>query len=95
MLAKRVIPVMLVRGRTLVKGQRFDGWRSIGHAAQAARIHAARGVDELILLDISATSEGRGPDLDMVRELSTGLFTPITSELVDGRELGQRTNRAA
>lgn len=78
MLAKRVIPSMLVRGRTLVKGERFDSWRSIGHAAQAARIHAARGVDELLILDISATAEGRGPDLDLVRELSEGCFIPIT-----------------
>lgn len=78
MLAKRIIPTMLVRGRTLVKGERFDSWRSIGHAAQAARIHAARGVDELMILDISATAEGRGPDLDLVRELSEGCFIPIT-----------------
>lgn len=78
MLAKRIIPTMLVRGRTLVKGERFNGWRSIGHAAQAARIHAARGVDELCILDIAATSEGRSPDLDLVRELSDGCFIPIT-----------------
>jgi cyclase len=78
MLAKRVIPVMLVRGRTLVKGQKFDSWRSIGHAMQAARIHAVRGVDELMILDISATAEGRGPDLEMVRELSESCFIPIT-----------------
>ena len=78
MLAKRIIPTMLVRGRTLVKGERFDSWRSIGHALQAARIHAMRGVDELCILDISATAEGRGPDLDMVRELSEGCFIPIT-----------------
>jgi cyclase len=78
MLAKRVIPTMLVRGRTLVKGERFNGWRSIGHAAQAARVHARRGVDELMVLDIAATAEGRGPDLDLVRELSEGCFIPIT-----------------
>lgn len=78
MLAKRVIPTMLVRGRTLVKGERFNGWRSIGHAAQAARVHARRGVDELMILDIAATAEGRGPDLDLVRELSEGCFIPIT-----------------
>lgn len=78
MLAKRIIPTMLVRGRTLVKGERFNGWRSIGHAAQAARIHAARGVDELCILDIAATAENRGPDLDLVRELSEGCFIPIT-----------------
>lgn len=78
MLAKRIIPTLLVRGRTLVKGERFDSWRSIGHAAQAARVHAMRGVDELCILDIAATKEGRGPDLDMVRELSAACFIPIT-----------------
>lgn len=78
MLAHRVIPIMLCRGRTLVKGQRFDSWRSVGHAAQAVRIHQARGVDELILLDIGATPEGRGPDLSLVAELSECCFMPLT-----------------
>ena len=78
MLAKRVIPTMLVRGRTLVKGRQFSGDRSIGHAQQAARVHAMRGVDELLILDIGATAENRGPDLDLVRELSAGCFIPIT-----------------
>lgn len=78
MLAKRIIPTLLVRGRTLVKGERYDSWRSIGHALQGAKVHAKRGVDELLILDIAATAEGRGPDLDMVRELSEGCFIPIT-----------------
>jgi cyclase len=69
---------MLVRGRTLVKGKQFAGDRSIGHCLQAAQIHARRGVDELCILDIGATAEGRGPDLDLVRELSEGCFVPIT-----------------
>lgn len=78
MLCKRVIPTMLVRGRTLVKGRQFAGDRSIGHAQQAARVHAVRGVDELLILDIGATPEQRGPDLDLVRALSAGCFIPIT-----------------
>jgi cyclase len=76
-LAKRVIPVMLCRGRTLVKGKGFDSWRSVGHAAQAARIHQARGVDELVLLDIAATPEGRGPDLGLIEELAAECFMPL------------------
>jgi cyclase len=78
MLAKRIIPTLLVRGRTLVKGERFNGWRSIGHALQGAKVHARRGVDELLILDIAATAEGRGPDLQMVSELAEGCFIPIT-----------------
>jgi hypothetical protein len=62
----------------LVKGQRFQSWRSVGHALQAARIHNARGVDELILLDIAATPEGRGPNLDLVRKLADECFIPLT-----------------
>jgi cyclase len=78
MAARRIIPTMLVRGRTLVKGQRFAGDRSIGHALQAAKVHARRQVDELLILDIAATAEGRGPDLQMVSELAEGCFIPIT-----------------
>jgi cyclase len=77
-LAARVIPTMLVRGRALIKGERFASWRSVGHAAQACRVHAARGVDELVLLDIGATPENRGPDLSLVEELSEACFMPLT-----------------
>lgn len=78
MLATRVIPTLLCRGTTLVKGSRFDGWRSVGHVEQAVRIHQARGVDELIILDIGATPEGRGPDLAMLERITAGCFMPIT-----------------
>lgn len=76
-LAHRIIPTILCRGRQLVKGRGFDSWRSVGVAIQAVKIHAARGVDEVCLLDITATKEGRGPDLDLVRELADFLFTPL------------------
>jgi cyclase len=78
MAARRIIPTLLVRGRTLVKGQCYDSWRSIGHALQGAQVHARRQVDEILLLDIAATAENRGPDLDMVRELTEGCFIPVT-----------------
>lgn len=77
-LARRIIPSLLVRGRTLVKGKQFAGDRSIGHVQQAARVHARRGVDELLILDIGATAEGRGPDLQMVSELAADCYIPIT-----------------
>lgn len=77
-LAHRVIPTILCNGRKLVKGKQFNAWRTVGLASQAVRIHAARGVDEVCLLDIGATPEGRGPDLALVEELSEVLFTPFT-----------------
>ena len=62
----------------MVKGSAFRSWRSVGLAMQAARVHSLRGVDELILLDIGATPEGRGPDISLVEELSEKCFMPLT-----------------
>lgn len=76
-LAHRIIPTILCRGRQLVKGRGFDSWRSVGLVAQAVRIHQSRGVDELVLLDIAATREGRGPDLSLIEELSNECFMPL------------------
>ena len=78
MLAHRIIPTLLCRGRQLIKGSRFDAWRSVGVATQAARIHQTRGVDELIILDIGATPENRGCDTGMIEELTADCFMPIT-----------------
>lgn len=77
MLATRIIPTLLCRGRQLIKGTQFNGWRSCGLVMQAARIHGMRAVDELVLLDIDATKEGRGPDLDLVAELALNMATPL------------------
>src|SRR3990167_7016102 len=78
MLAHRIVPVLLHRGHQLVKGKQFDSWRSVGHVLQAARIHAARSVDDLCVLDIGATPEGRGPDFELGREICEGNFCPVT-----------------
>lgn len=77
MLAKRIIPTILCRGRTLVKGVAYDGARSRGLTSQAVRIQAMRGVDEVVLLDIGATPENRGPDTQLVNELSEHFFMPL------------------
>lgn len=77
-LAVRVIPTLLKRGAHLVKGQRFSADRVVGHVLQAAKIHQARGVDELIILDVDATPNGRGPDFAAVEELTRECFMPLT-----------------
>jgi cyclase len=77
-LATRIIPTLLMRGDKLVKGRQFKSWRTVGLVEQAMQIHQARGVDELILLDIEATPAGRGPDLKRIERLTSGLFTPVT-----------------
>lgn len=77
MLAKRVIPTILCKGTKQVKGKRFVNDRVVGHAMQSCRIHAQRGVDELVLLDVSATKEGREPDYDSIERLTESCFIPI------------------
>lgn len=62
----------------MIKGKAFNAWRPVGLAAQAVRIHNARGVDELVLLDIDATTQNRGPDLTLVRELADACFMPLS-----------------
>lgn len=77
-LAVRIIPTLLKRGEHLVKGKRFSADRVVGHVMQAARVHQARGVDELIILDVGATPSGRGPDFAAIEELTAGCFMPLT-----------------
>lgn len=74
MLAKRVIPVILYRGSEIFKGEGFQSSRRVGSLRQAVRVYQTRGVDELILLDIS----GNQPDLDLIRDLAGECFMPAT-----------------
>jgi len=73
-LATRIIPVLLKRGDSLVKGKQFNPQRVVGHPLQAARIHSAREVDELMLLDVGCYE----PDFKMVKRLTDSCFMPVT-----------------
>ena len=77
-LAKRIIPVILTKGDLMVKGKQFACDRIVGNALQAAKIHALRGVDELMILDVTATKEGREPNYGLVRKLAAKCFSPLT-----------------
>lgn len=78
MLTCRVIPILLLKGPGLVKGERFDSWRRIGPVLPMVRVYETRQVDELILLDIAATPEGRGPDLDTIAAVADECYMPLT-----------------
>jgi imidazole glycerol-phosphate synthase subunit HisF len=77
-LKTRVIPTLLYRNHTLVKGRGFDSWRTVGAVMQAVRVYSLREVDELIFLDIAATAESRPPWFDVVREMAAACFMPLT-----------------
>jgi cyclase len=68
MLAKRVIPCLDVRDGRVVKGVRFLGIRDAGDPVECAHRYDAQGADEITLLDITASHEGRGTLLDVVAE---------------------------
>ena len=74
----RVIPIILVRNFGVVKTVEFELYRPLGVATNFARVYNSRGVDELIVLDIDATKEGRGPDLEYIRDISEECFMPLT-----------------
>jgi cyclase len=78
MLAKRIIPTILMKRRQLVQGRHFKPDRVVGNVLQAARIHAMRQVDEILMLDVTATAEGREPDYSMVKDLTRTAFVPVT-----------------
>jgi cyclase len=78
MLTKRIIACLDVRSGRVVKGVQFVDLVDAGDPAELARRHAAAGADEIVLLDITATLEGRGTLLDTVRRTAKELFIPFT-----------------
>lgn len=78
MLAKRIIPCLDVDGGRVVKGTRFVDIRDAGDAVELARHYDEAGADELVFLDITASHEGRGIVLDMVRKTADCVFIPFT-----------------
>ena len=78
MLKVRIMPTLLYKELGLVKGVRFDSWRRVGSAMQTVKVYNLRQVDELVLMDIGATLDGRGPDLAAVDELADECFMPLT-----------------
>ena len=77
-MTKRIIACLDVRNGRVVKGIQFVDIIDAGDPAELAHRHAAAGADEVVLLDITATHEGRGTLLDTVRRTAETLFVPFT-----------------
>ncbi len=78
MLAKRIIPCLDVRDGRTVKGTNFVGLRDAGDPVELASRYCKEGADELTLLDISATNEGRKTLTDLVRKVAAAINIPFT-----------------
>src|SRR5439155_20865807 len=77
MLAKRIIACLDVRDGQVVKGINFEGLRSAGDPAALARRYNSEGIDELVILDITATIERRRALADTIRSVARELFIPL------------------
>ncbi len=77
MLAKRIIACLDVRNGQVVKGINFEGLRSAGDPAELARRYNIEGIDELVILDITATIEARRALADTIRAVARELFIPL------------------
>jgi cyclase len=78
MLKTRIIPTLLWKNIGLVKGIGFDSWRRVGTVLPAIKVYTLREVDELILLDITATDEMREPDYETIADWAQECFVPVT-----------------
>lgn len=78
MLSHRVIACLDVKDGRVVKGTKFVNLRDSGDPVVLAERYEAQGADEIVYLDISATDEGRGTLLDVVRRTAERLFIPLT-----------------
>ena len=77
MLAKRIIPCLDVRNGKVVKGVNFEGVKDVGDPVELAIQYNKRGADEIVFYDITASHEGRGVMLDVVRETAKQVFVPL------------------
>jgi imidazole glycerol-phosphate synthase subunit HisF len=77
-LTKRIIACLDVRDGQVVKGVQFGDLRHAGDPAELARRYGDEGIDEVVVLDITATLEGRRALLDTIRAVSRELFVPLT-----------------
>ena len=78
MFTKRIIPCLDVKDGRVVKGVNFVGLKDAGDPVEIAKAYDAAGADELIFLDITASSDQRKTVVDMVREVAKCVFIPFT-----------------
>jgi len=77
MLTARIIPCLDVKGDRVVKGVRFSGLRDAGDPVERATAYERQGADELVVLDVSATAEGRNARVNTVAAIREKLSIPL------------------
>ena len=96
MLSKRIIACLDVRNGQVVKGVHFEGLRNAGDPAELAARYNDEGIDEVVILDVTATLEGRRALADTVGAVARRIFIPLTvGGASDRRRRGRRSTPGA
>lgn len=77
MLQARVIPVLLLKGKGLVKTVKFEQPKYIGDPINAVKLFNDKETDELVFLDIEASKQGKKPDFELIKNIATECFMPL------------------
>ena len=78
MITKRIIPCLDVKNGRVVKGVNFEGVSDVSSPVELARYYSDNGADELVFYDITASSEGRALFTDILTEVASKIFIPLT-----------------
>ena len=78
MITKRIIPCLDVRDGRVVKGVNFGGLADVSSPVTLAKYYSDNGADELVFYDITASAEGRGIFTDILKEVASEIFIPLT-----------------
>lgn len=78
MITKRIIPCLDVKGGRVVKGKNFLGLHDVSSPVELARYYSQNGADELVFYDITASAEGRKLFTDILTEVASTIFIPLT-----------------
>ena len=78
MITKRIIPCLDVRNGRVVKGTNFQGLKDVSSPVELGKFYSDCGADELVFYDITASSEGRALFTDILREVASTIFIPLT-----------------
>jgi cyclase len=73
----RVIPVLLIHKSGLVKSKKFKNYQYVGDPINAVKIFNEKEIDEIVILDIDATRENRGPSMQRVKDIAGEAFIPL------------------
>lgn len=78
MITKRIIPCLDVRNGRVVKGTNFQGLQDVDSPVELGKYYSDCGADELVFYDITASAEGRALFTDILREVASTIFIPLT-----------------